>query len=102
VLKLWKGEKSKTIDSQKVTEYSYIMTQKDKILDKAKRNPEGLSFLEFQNLLSSFGWNKDRQKGCHEIWYSIIGDRISIQNRHGNAKGYQVKQFLKYLQEVRK
>lgn len=73
------------------------MTQKDKILNKAERNPSGLSFLEFQNLLSGFDWIKDRQKGSHEIWYSLTGDRLSIQNRQGMAKGYQVKQFLKYL-----
>lgn len=77
------------------------MAQKDKILNKAKLNPGGLSFLEFQSLLSGFGWSKDRHKGSHEIWYSSTGDRMSIQNRHGTAKEYQVKQFLKYLQEVR-
>lgn len=73
------------------------MSQYKKLLDKAKRNPEGLSFAEFQTLMTRLGWVKDHQKGSHQIWYSLEGIRISIQNRNGMAKGYQVRQFLGYL-----
>ena len=70
------------------------MTQNKKLLEKAIRNPNGLSFAEFQTLLSQYGWTKDRQRGSHQIWYAPNGDRISIQTRNSMAKGYQVKQFL--------
>ncbi len=73
------------------------MSQREKLLIKAGRNPEGLSFSEFQTLMTKEGWVKDHQKGSHQIWYSLEGARLSIQNRNGMAKGYQVRQFLTYL-----
>jgi len=71
------------------------MGKDKKLLGKAEINPSGLSFKEFQTLMSRFGWVLDHQSGSHQIWYSSQGARISVQNRNGMAKGYQVKQFLK-------
>jgi hypothetical protein len=73
------------------------MGQQIKLLNKAKRNPDGLSFFELQALMTQCEWIKDRQRGSHQIWYSLEGIRISIQNRNGVAKGYQVRQFLSSL-----
>lgn len=70
------------------------MGKKEKLLIKARNNPAGLSFDELCNLMASFGWIEDRQKGSHQIWYSPKKHRISVQNRKGKAKEYQVKQFL--------
>ena len=70
------------------------MRKKENLLLKAQNNPQGLKFDEFCNLLNSCGWMKDHQTGSHQIWYSPEKYRISIQNRKGQAKGYQVKQFL--------
>jgi predicted RNA binding protein YcfA (HicA-like mRNA interferase family) len=70
-----------------------------KLLSKAKRNPNGLSFSEFQTLMTQCGWVKDRQRGSHQIWYSSEGERISIQTRNGMAKGYQIQQFLSSVKE---
>ena len=75
------------------------MSQFQKLLRKAKRNPNGLSFSEFQTLMIQCGWVKDRQRGSHQIWYSPKGERISIQTREGTAKGYQVLQFLRFIKE---
>lgn len=77
------------------------MSQYDKLFSKAKRNPNGMSFPEFQTLMSQCGWIKDRQRGSHQIWYSPEGERLSIQMRNGMAKGYQVRQFLSFLKEER-
>lgn len=87
------------IDISCVTVYSYNMSQYEKLLAKAKRNPDGLSFSEFQNLMTQCGWIKDRQRGSHQIWYSLEGLRISIQTRNGMAKSYQVRQFLGFVKE---
>ena len=73
------------------------MSQHKKLLNKAQRNPEGLSFAEFQTLMTRQGWVKDHQRGSHQIWYSLEGERLSIQNRNGMAKAYQVRQFLEYI-----
>lgn len=70
------------------------MHKKEKLLLKAKNNPRGLRFEEFCKLLCSYGWIKDHQTGSHQIWYSPNKQRISIQNKNGKAKEYQVKQFF--------
>jgi predicted RNA binding protein YcfA (HicA-like mRNA interferase family) len=65
-----------------------------KLLEAARNNPNGLSFKDFEALLKQARWKFDRQKGSHQIWYSPKNSLISIQPRGGQAKGYQVKQFL--------
>lgn len=74
------------------------MSKKEKLLEKALRNPGGLSFHDFQTLLRRCGWSFDHQTGSHQIWYSQRSFRISIQvSSNGKAKGYQVRQFLEQL-----
>lgn len=51
------------------------MGRKEKLLTKAQQNPQGLSFSDFETLLSLCGWTFKRQKGS-------------------KAKDYQIKQFL--------
>ena len=70
------------------------MSKHDKLLRHAKNNPQGLSFSEFKTLLIRCGWVEDHQTGSHVIFYSRTRFRLSIQNKNGMAKGYQVKQFL--------
>ena len=72
---------------------------RQKLLDKAMRNPKGLRFKEFESLLSQCGWIFDHQRGSHRIWYSPVGFRLSVQARGNLAKGYQVEQFLKLDEE---
>ena len=71
------------------------MGKKEKLLEKAKNNPQGLRFSEFENLLNLCGWVFDHQTGSHRIWYSPQKDRLSIQpTKNNQAKAYQIKQFL--------
>jgi len=71
------------------------MSNKDRLLETARRNPNGLRFGDFQTMLKKCGWTFDHQTGSHCIWYSPQRNRISIQEgRDGKAKGYQVRQFL--------
>jgi len=82
------------LDTGNVTAYSYTMTQREKLLNRAMNNPRGLSFGEFRTLLRQAGWICDQQKGSHQIWYSPERHRLPIQEtRNGKAKGYQVEQF---------
>jgi hypothetical protein len=79
------------------------MSKKEKLFFKAEKNPSGLRFEEFQRLMIKCRWTQDHQKGSHQIWYSPDKYRISVQNRKGKAKSYQVKQFLaRYYQEEEK
>ena len=75
------------------------MSKQQKLLEKAKNHPNSLSFAEFQTLMKRFEWVMDHQTGSHQIWYSLSGNRLSIQNANGKAKGYQVKQFLQIHKE---
>jgi len=74
------------------------MSKQEKLLIKAKNNPDGLSFADLQTLMMRCGWVHDHQSGSHQIWYSPKLYRISVQNRNGKAKGYQVRQFLLRLE----
>jgi predicted RNA binding protein YcfA (HicA-like mRNA interferase family) len=76
------------------------MSKRDKLLEKAKRNPDGLRFAELETLMQQSGWTLDRQKGSHRIWKSPKGARLPVQEaKGGKAKGYQVKQFLSIREE---
>jgi len=71
------------------------VARKEKLIAKARRNPKGLRFTEFETLLSHCGWRLDHQTGSHRIWYSPHKFRLPLQPmKDGKAKGYQVKQFL--------
>ena len=70
------------------------MVKKEKLLSKVQNNPDGLSFDDFETILAQCEWVKHRQEGSHRIWKSPAGFRLSIQERNGKAKGYQVRQFL--------
>lgn len=75
------------------------MSKKDKLLDKAINNPDGISFDDFCTIMKHQGWILDHQRGSHQIWYSPMSFRLSVQDRNGKAKGYQVKQFLSRLEQ---
>lgn len=72
------------------------MGKQEKLLEKARKSPQGLRFSEFETLLVLCGWTFDHQTGSHRIWYSSERVRLSIQpTKNNEAKAYQVKQFLK-------
>lgn len=75
------------------------MSKREKLLQQAVNNPAGLSFDDFCTLMKHQGWSLDHQRGSHQIWYSPGLYRLSVQNRDGKAKSYQVKQFLTRLNE---
>ena len=75
------------------------MGKQEKLLKHARNNPKGLSFDDFKTLLTRSQRTEDHQTGSHSIWYSPKRARLSIQNKNGMAKGYQVKQFLTQFDE---
>ena len=54
------------------------MRRRDRLLSKARNNPNGLRFREFEALLSQCGWIFDHQTGSHRIWYSPGRYRLPI------------------------
>jgi predicted RNA binding protein YcfA (HicA-like mRNA interferase family) len=74
------------------------MTKRQKLLDKARSNPSGLSFAEFEVLLEQSGWIFKRQSVSHRVWKAPTGQIVPVQAAGGKAKEYQVRQALKIME----
>lgn len=74
------------------------MTRREKLAEKARDNPDALSFQDFETLLGQSGWVFKRQTGSHRFWKAPSGEILPIQPKGGKAKGYQVKQALKIME----
>ena len=57
-----------------------------------------IAFTDFLNLIAGFGFQVTRIRGSHHICSNpMAGATISIQPVHGQAKPYQVREFLKMV-----
>lgn len=75
------------------------MSKFEKLLAKAQNNPQNISFEDICKLAEAFGFKFKGGKGSHRV-YSKKGlvEILNFQNVKGFAKPYQVKQFLKVLE----
>lgn len=87
------------LENQYATIYSYTIAKHEKLLEKARNNPGGLLFGDFETLLEQCGWKFKRQTGSHRFWKAPNGPVIPIQSANGKAKEYQVKQFLRIVED---
>ena len=70
------------------------------LISEFKHNPKGVRFNDLCKLCNSI-FGKPRQEGTSHCVYKTPwqGDpRVNIQNDHGMAKAYQVKQVLKAIE----
>lgn len=59
-----------------------------------------LPFDDFARLLLAFGFSHKRTRGSHHIYVHRRARRpLSVQPRGGEAKGYQVAQFMAMVEE---
>jgi predicted RNA binding protein YcfA (HicA-like mRNA interferase family) len=73
--------------------------RKRKLLQKALSNPQNLRFKEMIALIELFGFRLSRVKGSHHIFvHPDVQELINIQDVGGQAKPYQVRQFLKLVE----
>jgi hypothetical protein len=78
------------------------MTQRDKLLAKARNNPVGIHFRELCSLAERFGFVKRDTKGSQVVYEREgIEEILTFQNAKGMAKAYQVKQFLSVVEKYR-
>ena len=74
--------------------------QKKRLLAIVINNRNNVKFNDFVLLLSYFGFKLRRTNGSHHIYKNYtIGKSINIQNIKGEAKSYQIKQFLEIIEE---
>ena len=69
------------------------MSDVDKIIDKMKRQPNGIRMSEAEKVLTQNGYQFDRQKGSHCHFINAKGDVITIKSENP-LKAVYVKDIL--------
>ena len=70
----------------------------EKILEKMKRQPNGIRVTEADKILTHFGYRFDRQKGSHRQYINKSGDVITIKEENP-LKAVYIKDILRRVQE---
>ena len=73
---------------------------KQKLLEQILINQKNVNFNDFICVLEAFGFFCTRTNGSHNIFKNkTITEIINIQNVKGEAKPYQIKQFLSLIEK---
>jgi len=71
-----------------------------KIYEKLLFSPQNVRFEDFCKVLEAFGYRLDRTKGSHHIYEHPRAIRpLNVQSCRGEAKPYQIRQFLRDVEE---
>ena len=74
------------------------MVTKRKILQKILAGSKNIRFSDMIDLVEGFGFRFSRTDGSHHIFvHSGIPELVNIQEVGGQAKVYQIRQFLKLV-----
>jgi len=77
-----------------------IFLNKRKLFARIQNNNKNVNFGDFVTLMEAFGFRQRRTTGSHNIFRrKNIQDYINAQNDRGQAKPYQIKQFLDLVNE---
>jgi len=70
-----------------------------KILQKILAGSKNIRFSDMVNLVQGFGFTLSRTDGSHHIFTRPdIPELVNLQNIKGQAKPYQIRQFLKFVE----
>lgn len=73
---------------------------KRELYEEFKRNPRNIRFDDLCRAAELFGFSFRGGKGSHRIYVRQgVRELLNFQNVHGKAKPYQVKQFLKIVEQ---
>ena len=73
---------------------------KRKLLARFIANQKNINYNDFVTLLKAFGFRLDRSEGSHNIFSNdAVSERVNVQNKKGEAKPYQINQFLKLIEK---
>jgi predicted RNA binding protein YcfA (HicA-like mRNA interferase family) len=63
-------------------------------------SPTNVRFADMVGLVEAFGFRAQRTAGSHRIFsHTDVPELVNLQSVHGEAKPYQVRQFLKLVEE---
>jgi len=65
----------------------------EKLIDKMKRQPNGIRMSEADKVLTAKGYRLDRQKGSHRQYINASGDVITVKDE-SPLKAVYVKDIL--------
>jgi predicted RNA binding protein YcfA (HicA-like mRNA interferase family) len=75
------------------------MTAKRKILQKILAGSKNVRFSDMIGLVEGFGFRLFRREGSHHIFvHPDIPEIVNLQEVKGQAKPYQMRQFLKLVE----
>ena len=70
-----------------------------KLLKKVLASPENTRFGDMVALVEAFGFRLSRVSGSHHIFiHPEIPELVNLQEIGGQAKPYQIRQFLKLVE----
>ena len=73
---------------------------KRKLLEKALAGSKNIDFNDIVALVEAFGFRQSRIKGSHHIFvHPQVRELVNLQNVDGKAKPYQIRQFLKLVEQ---
>jgi len=77
------------------------MVKKRKLFQKLVDSPRGVRFSDFITILEAFGFELKRISGSHHVFkHPDVVELLSVQpSKDGQAKPYQIHQFLKLVEE---
>jgi len=75
------------------------MSGNEKVLQKILAGSKNVRFGDMTTLAKAFGFRLARISGSHHIFtHSGVRKLLNLQNVHGKAKPYQIKQFLNLIE----
>jgi len=71
-----------------------------KVYEKILAGSKNVRFEAFCRVVKAFGYRLDRVRGSHQIFVHPGSTRpLNLQNVGGEAKPYQIRQFLRDVEE---
>lgn len=71
-----------------------------KLYQKLLAGSRNIRFEELCKVAEAFGYRLDRIKGSHHIFeHPLVSRPLNFQNDQGQAKPYQIRQFLRDVEE---
>jgi predicted RNA binding protein YcfA (HicA-like mRNA interferase family) len=76
------------------------MTKKQKLLRKILSGTKNVAFSDMVILVEAFGFRLARITGSHHIFdHPQLMEQVNLQNKNGQAKPYQVRQFFQLVEQ---
>ena len=73
---------------------------KKKFLVRLASNRKNVRYRDFVTLLKAFGFMQRRSEGSHNIYkHERLPISVNAQNLNGEAKPYQIEQFLRLIEK---